>query len=317
MAQSEGVFGAAFWDFELCPPPPGISGAVFVNKIRDEMCSRNATYFSLFKVYTTPATPIPQPFKTELLNSGAQICEGDGSTADKIRRTVDILTWGLTARHPAAIIFISSDPDFASLISALRNANCDVSLLLHPDTRSSSLLDYAADVLEWNQVFNLEQGNHPAGESSIDATPDDRGMTTPPHQTDPGPLQAPRTTELSAPNHPATTHQDPLLSPLPQTEPGEPPQQVSGSGSSGTDEDQVSGNNQAAGEQSTQQATTPDPPPRNFQLFKHLVDVLEELKNKTSQEWHPWGTVSNMLVDRDPDVCKKLDSRSRWAEFNL
>ncbi|KAG8899499.1 hypothetical protein FRC01_010490, partial [Tulasnella sp. 417] len=209
VVQSEGVMGAAFWDFELCPPPPGISGAVFVNKIRDEMCSRNATYFGLFKVYTTAATPIPEPFKTELLNSGAQICEGDGSMADKIRRIVDILTWGLTAWRPAAIIFISSDPDFASVLSALRNANCDVSLLLHPDARSSSLLDYAADVLEWNHVFNL---------------------------------------------------------------------------------------------------TTP---PRDFQLFKHLVDVLQQLNDQTSQEWHAWGTVSNMLVELDPDVYKKVDFRFR------
>ncbi|KIO25054.1 hypothetical protein M407DRAFT_211164 [Tulasnella calospora MUT 4182] len=295
----------------LCPPPPRMSGAVFASKIRDEMCSQNGNHFSLFKVYTTTATPIPEPFRTELQNSGAQIFEGDGSTADKIRRTVDILTWALTVSRPAAILFISSDSDFASVLSALENRSCNVSLLLHPDAPSTVLLDHAAGVLEWNKVFNQGSSDHPKKEWLIDLTSDEREMA---HsiQRDSVPLQAPRRIELLTPgHHPLAVLQDPLLSSPPQTQRREPSRQDPGPSSSRVGRSQVSGSDQTAGESTTHQTTPPNQPLRSFQLFKHLVHVLQELNDQTSHEWHAWGTVANKLLERDPDVFTKLGGGSR------
>ncbi|KIO25051.1 hypothetical protein M407DRAFT_211162 [Tulasnella calospora MUT 4182] len=295
--------------FQLCPPPPGMSGAAFTNKIRNELCRQNARHFGLFKVYTTSTTRIPEPFKTELRNSGADICEGDGSAADKIRRAVDILTWGLTAHHPAVTLFISSDPDFASVISALRNRGCRVNLLLHPDAPSSILLDHGVDVLEWKQVFNQAFGDNPAKESALHTTSDDQGVTNSIRQSDSVPLQAPREVELPPPNYdPPTVLRDSLIRSSPQTPSRESDEQESEPSSSQPGLSPASDTNQTTRESSTQQTTVPNPPPQNFEPFRHLVQVLEELNDGSSQ-WHAWGTVSNRLIELDPDVYKKLGFR--------
>ncbi|KAG8940134.1 hypothetical protein FRC04_005618 [Tulasnella sp. 424] len=311
MDSSEDIVVAAFWDYQRCPPPTGMSGAIFASRIRDEMCAHSANRFALFKVYTTVTDPIPEPFKTELQNSGAQICEGDGLTADKIRRTVDILTWALTVTHSVAVLFISDDPDFASLLSALGNRRCTVSLLLHPNARSSVLVDHAANVLDWDQVFNRESSHDPGVELLIDLSSNDREMPCSISQDEPTPSQAPRRIELPAPNHnPLAILQHPLLSSTSRPQHEGSPQQDTTPSSSGTARPEIAGpSGQPAVEQIRPSTSPPNQPLRSFELFKHLVDVLTELNAQTSREWHAWGTVSNLLVERDPDVYQKLGFR--------
>ncbi|KAG8940316.1 hypothetical protein FRC04_005414 [Tulasnella sp. 424] len=308
MDSSEDIAAAVFWDHKRCPPPPGMSGAIFASRIRDEMCAHSANRFALFKVYTTVTDPIPEPFKTELKDSGAQICEGDGLTADKIRRTVDILTWALTVTHPVAVLFITDDPDFASLLSALGNKRCTVSLLLHPNARSSVLVDHAANVLDWNQVFNRESNHHTGAEALIDLSSDDREMPRSTSQAGPTPSQAPRRIDLPAPNHhPLAILQHPLLGSPSRPQHSGSPQQDTTPSSSGTARAGIAGpSDQPAVEQIRPSTSPPNQPLRSPELFKHLVDVLTELNAQTSREWHAWGTVGDLLNQRDPDVYQRL-----------
>lgn len=220
---------------------------------------------------------------------------------------MDILTWALTVSHPTAVLFISSDPDFASVLSALGNRSCNVSLLLHPDARSSVLPEYAAEVLEWNHVFGQGRSDHPTRESLIDLTSDEREITYSVPQSEIVPPQAPRRIELLAPgNNPLAVLQDPLLSSTLQSQRRESPQQDPGPSSSRTGPSQLTGIDHTAVESTTRPTNSSGQPLRSFHLFKHLVLVLQELNNQTSQEWHAWGTVGKLLTERDPEVYTRL-----------
>ncbi|KAG8995653.1 hypothetical protein FRB90_000127 [Tulasnella sp. 427] len=203
------------------------------------------------------------------------------------------------------VLFISSDSDFASVISALGSTQCSVGLLVPPNSPSSLLRNHATVHLEWDEIFNLKSSDETITESLIDLSQEDhatpRGSTHDAHFP-----WLSRRIEIKAPDHHSLgILQHPLLGSPCQ----KPTLKKTGTlhalsvASPGCHTSSSPGH---SGQSPTTTLTNLDRRLRSFSCFEHLVYVLKDLTAQTSSEWHPWGKVAEMLLERDPEAFRRL-----------
>ncbi|KAG8940143.1 hypothetical protein FRC04_005627 [Tulasnella sp. 424] len=293
---------AVFWDYELCPPPNGISGTAFVRKVRDLAHTYSRSIFS-FKVYFT--SPPAETLRSELRDSNVMISEERGSTVDKMRRTVEMLAFAMDQPPsvPGAVIFISSDTDFACVLSELRNKGHLVGLLCPPGTADAALQGHANNVFAWNTVFGLGGDANPRDEELINF---EAAANEPP---------ASQHSWIRPPPSPTTMLSSSTFSDLLTVQPSvlndrDPPRQDSGPNSP---------------EHTREEATGPQPnnapgvsdgqPLHSITIFADLITALREETRSTGEREHIWSKISDRVKERNPDYLKNSNLKIRRGDL--
>ncbi|KAG8914254.1 hypothetical protein FRC01_004153, partial [Tulasnella sp. 417] len=286
MTSTEERKTAVFWDYELCPPPDGISGAAFVRKVRDLARVYSRSIFS-FKAYFS--SPLDEKLRSELRDSNVLVLEDKGGTVDKMRRTVDMLGFAMDQPPsvPGAVIFISSDADFVCVLSALRNKGHSVGLLCPPGSADAALEDHASDVFRWNEVLGLCGDPGIQNESLIDFEVD---ATAPPaSQSDwARPPPSPQTILSSSTFADLRTVQPAILN-------DDPPRQDSGPNSPAHTRGEVTGS----------QSNAPPPAPNgqpldSISIYADLITALEK-ENQTGVQEHIHSKIADRIRESNPD----------------
>lgn len=287
MTSTEERRTAVFWDYERCPPPDGISGAAFVRKVRDLAHVYSRSIFS-FKAYFS--SPLDEKLRSELRDSNVLVLEDKGGTVDKMRRTVDMLSFAMDQPPsvPGAVIFISSDVDFVCALSALRNKGHFVGLLCPPGGVDAALEGHASQVFRWNEVFGLLGDASLQNESlinfEVDATepPANQPDWAQPPPTPPRMLSSDTFADLR-------TVQSPLLN-------DDTPRQDSGPNSPAHTRGEVAGS-----QPNGTPPTSSGQPLDSISIYADLIAALEKETQSTGKQEHIHSRISERVRERNPD----------------
>ncbi|KAG9014906.1 hypothetical protein FRB90_005146, partial [Tulasnella sp. 427] len=283
----------------LCPPPDGMSGTVFARRVRDLALKYSRSVFP-FKAYCS--SPLDETLRSELRDSHVIVLEEKQETVDKLRRAVEMLGFAMdqAPRVPGTVIFISSDVDFACVLSELRNRGHFVGLLCPEDTADSTLKGHASHVFGWNKVFRFGEDEEQISQddSLINL---DADAPSPPNQPDWARLPSSPPRALSSSTYAELrTIQHPILN-------DDSPRQDSGPNSPVRTRVEA---NASPSNQVTPPAPS-DQPLYSISAFADLITALEEENREANAEEHICSKIADRIRTINPEFLIQPQLQSR------
>lgn len=198
---------------------------------------------------------------------------------------------------PGVVIFISSDTDFACVLSELRNKGHLVGLLCPPGTVEAALQDHANDVFAWNTVFGLGGDANPTDEELINF---EAAANEPP---------ASQHSWIRPPPSPTTMLSSSTFSDLLTVQPSvlnrhDPPRQDSDPNPPERTRGESTGP-----QPNSAPAVSNGQPLHSITIFADLIAVLQEVTQSTGVREHAFSQISEKVRERNPDFLKNAKIR--------